>query len=228
MGTPPHAVPAGTMSPPDTVDDMLEDLRRRLHQLEVAPGAVQLPGDTGPALEGALTLRQHGDGFELATVDYGRSVPLSRAATADEAAEQLLAYLTQSLPEPETIRAEEFAALDAAAAPHYAELRERLTGGGELLIELPPQLPVDRIGALDGVNLFPTGTSVEERALPPTALEGGAALHRFLTADDVLVRASIVAPWFGRPGGGLRFAIADDFTGIRDLVAAGRLRRVEL
>ena len=44
----------------------------------------------------------------------------------------------------------------------------------------------------------------------------------------MLVRASIVAPWFGRPGGGLRFTIADDFTGIRDLVAAGRLRRIEL
>ena len=57
------------MPPADTVDDMFEDLRRRLHQLEVAPGAVQLPGDTAPALEGALTLQQHGNDFELATVD---------------------------------------------------------------------------------------------------------------------------------------------------------------
>ena len=94
---------------------MFEDLRRRLHQLEVAPGAVQLPGDTAPALEGALTLQQHGDGSSWPPSTTAGSSAL-RAATADEAAEQLLAYLTQSLPEPEPMRAEEFAALDAGAA----------------------------------------------------------------------------------------------------------------
>jgi len=53
-------------------------------------------------------------------------------------------------------------------------------------------------------------------------------LHRFLTAGDVLVRAEIVAPWFGQPGGGIRFTLADDFVGIRDLVVDGALERVEV
>ncbi len=121
----------------------------------------------------------------------------------------------------------QFEALAAAAAGHYAELRERLAEGA-LLITLPPELALDRIGALDGVLLFPAGTSVEARALPPTALVDGAELHRFVTADDVLVRADLVQPWFGQPGGALRFTLAEDFRGVRDLVVAGALERVAL
>ena len=124
-------------------------------------------------------------------------------------------------------RAAEYEALATAAAGHYAELRARLAEG-DLLITLPPELALDRIGALDGVLLFPAGTSVEARALPPTALVDGAELHRFVTAGDVLVRADLVQPWFGQPGGALRFTLAEDFRGVRDLVVAGALERVTL
>jgi hypothetical protein len=42
----------------------------------------------------------------------------------------------------------------------------------------------------------------------------------------VRVRAVITPPWFGRPGGGLRFTLQEPRVGIRDLVAAGVLERI--
>jgi hypothetical protein len=76
------------------------------------------------------------------------------------------------------------------------------------------------------VYLFPAGTPVERRSLPPTSLRDGARLHRFIMTADVLVRGELVAPWFGQPGGGLRFRLAEDFRGIRDLVVTGALARL--
>src|SRR5690606_1154086 len=65
---------------------------------------------------------------------------------------------------------------------------------------------------------------------PPTALGAGADRHMLLTRANVLVRVGVAQPWFGRAGGGLRAAgcglrmtLADDFVGIRDLVAQGVL-----
>jgi len=41
------------------------------------------------------------------------------------------------------------------------------------------------------------------------------------------MRAVVTPPWFGRPGGGLRFTVADTGTGVRDLVVAGLVELVE-
>ncbi|MDQ0893256.1 TNT domain-containing protein [Agromyces ramosus] len=207
---------------------MFEDLRRALTERGFTAREVLLPGDGQEPLQGALSLRPSGDGFELVSVDYGREAPLGRWDDAEQAALGLLDYVSRPLPAPERPNATAFAMLGDAASEHYDELRGRLATGGSLLIALPPRLALDRIGALDGVMLFPAGTSVEQRALPPSALVDGASVHRFVSAADVLVRAELVQPWFGQPGGGLRFTIADDFIGIRDLVVTDRLRRVEL
>ncbi|MDR5698416.1 TNT domain-containing protein [Agromyces aerolatus] len=201
---------------------MFDDLRRQLDDRRIPRQAVVLPGDDAPTLQGALALVADDGGFDLVTVDYGRAVPLGRTDHADAAAALLLDYLDRPLPEPKRIGADEYRALAASTAEQADELRPRLAEG-PLLTRLPAGLAVDRIGALDGVQLFPAETSVEQRALPPTSLTGDARLHRFLTAADVLVRVEVVAPWFGQPGGGVRFTLADDFVGIRDLVESGAL-----
>ena len=206
---------------------MFDQLRQQLDARGIPKNAVVLPGDEVRPLEGALEVLATDGGFELATLDYGRAAPLARDDTAAGIARLLLAYVDRPLPAPRTLPVAEFEALATAAAGHYAELRTRLAEG-DLLITLPPELALDRIGALDGVLLFPAGTSVEARALPPTALVDGAELHRFVTAGDVLVHADLVQPWFGQPGGALRFTLAEDFRGVRDLVVAGALERVTL
>ena len=207
---------------------MFEELRRALTERGFTTRQVLLPGDEHEPLQGGLALRPTDRGLELVTIDYGRAAPLAAWSDADQAARGLLDYVSRPLPAPERPNATAFAMLGDAAAADYDELRVRLAGGGSLLIRLPPRLALDRIGALDGVMLFPAGTSVEQRALPPSALVDGASVHRFVSAADVLVRAELVQPWFGQPGGGLRFTIADDFIGIRDLVVGDSLRRVEL
>jgi hypothetical protein len=206
---------------------MFEDLRRQLDDRRVPRQAVRRPGDEVPPLEGALALEPADGGFDLVTVDYGRVVPLGHAGDEASATALLLAYLDRPLPAARRIPGDEFRALAETTGLQADDLRPRLAQG-PLLITLPPALAVDRIGALDGVMLFPAETPVEQRSLPPAALTGDARLHRFITTADVLVRAEVVSPWFGQPGGGIRFTLADDFVGIRDLVVSGARQRVEV
>jgi hypothetical protein len=53
-------------------------------------------------------------------------------------------------------------------------------------------------------------------------------VHKFLTAADIRVRAAITQPWFGRPGGGIRFTLQQPETGLRDLVVSGQLQRIQV
>ena len=39
---------------------------------------------------------------------------------------------------------------------------------------------------------------------------------------------AVTPPWFGRPGGGIRFTLQEPATGLRDLVVSGRLLRVQV
>ena len=72
---------------------------------------------------------------------------------------------------------------------------------------MPPELPIDRIGALDGVHTHPIDTPFELRSLPPTVLRPESRVHKFLTTGDFRVAARITPPWFGRPGGAIRFTL---------------------
>lgn len=204
---------------------MFERLREELDRRGIATGFVILPGDSGIPLEGALSLGLNNDRFQLSTVDYGRGFPLGFADDENAAAALLLKYLDQQLPEPTTIRREDLAAAAAAASPGFADLLAR-TKQGSLLIEIPAGIPIDRVGALDGTILFPIGTSIQARALPPTALQPDARLYQFIVRKPFLVRVETVPPWFGQPGGGLRCTISQDFVGIRDYVAGGVLEHV--
>ena len=53
-------------------------------------------------------------------------------------------------------------------------------------------------------------------------------MHKFLTTASVRVRAATTPPWFGRPGGGIRFTLQQPATGLRDLVVSGRLQRIHV
>ena len=115
-------------------------------------------------------------------------------------------------------------------AMHYSNLRDGAGQAGPqgIVIDVPPGVPIDRIGALDGVHTYPISTPFEFRSLPPTALRPETELHRFITAADVRVRAAITPPWFGQPGGGIRFTLQQPGTGMRDLVVSGRLQRIQI
>lgn len=205
---------------------MIDTLRDELTRRSIPDKAVILPGDEPGAMEGALRIREDGaSGWLLETLDYGRAFRLGSAESEDAAAKLLLAYLDRPLPPLSLFATAEVEAAAAAAAPEFDELR---TGAAEetLLVELPAGVLVDRIGAIDGTMFFPYGTPYEQRSLPPLeALPEGSERRSFVTRDTVLVHVEVAEPWFGQPGGGLRFILAEDSTGIRDLLVSGALER---
>jgi hypothetical protein len=198
-------------------------VRETLRDNRVDDRAVVLPGDTDPAWEGALTVGSTPDGtWTLATVDYGTARVLLRRPSAPEIVRALYQYALSPMPEPQALPEDERERLLTWAAPHIMDLAAR--PAQDLLIDLPAGLLVDRIGALDGFLLYPTGTSFEARSLPVTALEQ--PLQKFLTTASFRVRATVTPPWFGREGGGIRFSVEDPSMGIRDLAREGRLRQL--
>ncbi len=193
---------------------------------------VQIVGeesDVAP-LEGALSLEPTEGGFALRTVDYGRGYTLGVARDESAARELVLAYVSRALPPVVSMSRDELDRLASEVAPHYFDVRDRASAAGPdgIVIDLPPRLPLDRIGALDGVQLFPIETPFELRSLPPNALRPENDVHQFVTAAQIRVRAQIVPPWFGRPGGGIRFELQAPATGIRDLVVVGALQRIHV
>jgi hypothetical protein len=212
---------------------MFAGLRQQLSDLGLTPFDVQLPGESATVapLEGALRLSEApAGGFELATVDYGRPYRLGQASTAEQAAQLVLGYVSRPLPPIRPISRIELDEIVGKIAYHYFDLRDRATAAGPdgVVIDLPPEIPVDRIGALDGVHLYPIDTPFEFRSLPPHALRPENDVHKLLTAGQGRVRAAITPPWFGQPGGGIRFTLQEPQVGIRDLVVAGVLQRLQI
>lgn len=111
---------------------------------------------------------------------------------------------------------------------HDIGLRDRAQAAGTrgILIDLPPGIPIDRIGALDGVHTYPINTPFEFRSPPPSTLRPENDVHKFLTTTDIRVGATITAPWFGRPGGGIRYTLLQPGVGLPDRVACGALERL--
>jgi hypothetical protein len=138
--------------------------------------------------------------------------------------------VSRPLPPVRALARQELDTLLGRVAPHYGSLVKDLRAAGPegFVIDLLPQLPLDRIGALDGVHTYPIGTAFEHRSLPPTALRPENDVHKLLTTAAVRVRAAITPPWFGRPGGGIRFTLQQPATGLRDLVVSGQLQRIHV
>lgn len=207
-------------------------MREELEALGLAPFEITLPGEeTAEApLEGALQLRRDDGGFVLETVDYGTAYRLRRATSGPEAREITLEYVSRPLPPIRAMSRTELDTIVGRIAMHYVDLRDRARAAspGGIVIDLPPDLPVDRIGALDGVHTYPIDTPFEFRSLPPNSLRPENDVHKFLSTTTIRVRAAITPPWFGRPGGGIRFTLQQPETGIRDLVVAGVLQRIQV
>jgi hypothetical protein len=211
---------------------MLDGLRVALNELGLTPFDIQLPGED-PAvapLEGALRVRADGGRFVLETVDYGQAFRLFEAGSEPEIKEAVIGYVSRPLPPVRAVARQELDVALGKLAGHYGKLLNDLRSEGPpgFVIDLPPLVPLDRIGALDGVHAYPIGTPFEHRSLPPTALRPENDVHQFLTRAAVRVRAAITPPWFGRPGGGIRFTLQQPATGLRDLVVSGWLRRIHV
>ena len=210
---------------------MLEGLRAALSSLGLTSFDIQLP-DEDPAvapLEGALRVRADGPGFVLETVDYGQAFRLLAAGSEPEITDAVLGYVSRPLAPVRALPRQEMERYAGRVAQHYADLQRQLREEpGGFVVDLPLALPLDRIGALDGVHTYPMGTPFEHRSLPPTALRPENDVHKFLTTGRVRVLAAITPAWFGRPGGGIRFTLQEPATGLRDLVASERLLRVHV
>jgi hypothetical protein len=211
---------------------VLDGLRDELDALGFTPFDIQVPGENSAVapLEGALRVRRDGSEFVLETVDYGEAFRLLAQKSETEIKQAVIDYVSRPLPQVRGMSRDELDTIVGRVALHYFDLRDRAREAGPqgVVIDLPPELPIDRIGALDGVHTYPIDTPFEFRSLPPTALRPENDVHKFLTAADVRVRASITPPWFGRPGGGLRFTLQQPETGLRDLVASGRIQRIQI
>lgn len=211
---------------------MLNGLRAQLDALGLTPFDIQLTGEDSAVapLEGALQVRADDAGYVLETVDYGQAFRLLRAESDSEITDAVIDYVSRPLPPVRVMPRRELDTIVGKIAVHYFDLRDRAREAGAegIVIDLPPELPIDRIGALDGVHTYPIDTPFEFRSLPPTALRPENDVHKFLTSADVRVRAAITPPWFGRPGGGIRFTLQQPETGIRDLVVSGRLQRIQV
>ena len=211
---------------------MLDGLRDELDALGFTPFDIQVPGEYSAVapLEGALRVRRDGSDFVLETIDYGEAFRLLTQKSEAAIKQAVIDYVSRPLPQVRGMSRDELDTIVGRVALHYFDLRDRAREAGPqgVVIDLPPELPIDRIGALDGVHTYPIDTPFEFRSLPPTALRPENDVHKFLTAADVRVRASITPPWFGRPGGGLRFTLQQPETGLRDLVASGRLQRIQI
>lgn len=68
---------------------------------------------------------------------------------------------------------------------------------------LEPDTLLDRFGTALGRVFAGDGTPFAERSLPPALLEAGYRRYRVLR--ELPVWRAVSAPWFGQPGGGLRY-----------------------
>ena len=163
-------------------------------------------------------------------MDYGEAFRLLTAGSQYAISEAVIGYVSRPLPPVRALSRHELDTIVGKVALHYFDLRDRAREAGAegIVIDLPPDLPIDRVGALDGVHTYPIDTPFEFRSLPPTTLRPENDVHRFLTTAGVRVHAMITPPWFGRPGGGIRFTLQQPETGLRDLVVSGRLERIQV
>jgi hypothetical protein len=136
---------------------VLDGLRAALDELGLTPFDIRLP-DEDPAvapLKGALQVRADGGRFVLETVDYGRPYRLLDAGSEDEIKEAVIGRVSRPLPPVRAMARPELDTLLGRVAGHYGKLLNDLRTEQGFVIDLPPQLPLDRIGALDGVHIYP-------------------------------------------------------------------------
>lgn len=204
------------------VTTLLDDLRRagiRADDFEVVD-------QTTPAREGGLFLARDVDQWLLGCRERGALVVDSAWYDEDTACTEAYGRLTAPLPDPLLLDAASVAEGTERAAATAQAVRDQ-PGSPAVL---PAGCLVDRFGGDHGRSLFVAGTPYAERSLPPELLDGtrvDLGLRTFLVRDDVPVVAGTVAPWFGQPGGAVRFDLAGSDT-VWTLLRSGRLAAVHV
>lgn len=225
----PDHVPTWLRSSTATPGAASAALRQRLQEAGYPLEAVVLPDQADPssALEGAMEVRQIGNHrFAVGIRDYGVFEALHTTDTERAACDWLWTYLLAAPPAARPVPRPDLEQRSAAYWPHYQQLYAQLqAGGGATVTTLPPGVALDRIGSIDGVFCYPWATPLPQRSLPPTA-SPFARLYQFITVQPLMVEAEIIPAWFGQPGGALRFRIAADGVGIRQLLQSGALMEV--
>ncbi|WP_420110809.1 TNT domain-containing protein [Pseudactinotalea sp.] len=217
---------------PDAVEgEAAAELRTALDGAGVARAAVVLPGDNpAHAFEGHLEVVRYSPAhFALRVTDYGQHHLLGEYRSEREACLGLWQYLMAPMPQPIRVPQAELAARAQGAQRAYQDLHGRLlnVGLGGLITNLAVGVPYDRFGGVDGLYFFGWGTPWEQRSLPPGANAPGAQIVSFVALRAVEVQAEIVPPWFGQPGGGIRFHV-EGGRAMRDLVREQALAVVQV
>jgi len=189
---------------------------------------VHLPGEQHIAPRQGVVVARHGaQGWEVVAEEYGQTEVLARTSTEGEA----LAYVVERLTAPvPAARAVDSGLVDRArstAADFVASVHRALAGGSAQVVRtsLWDGAVVDRFGTLDGFLLWPEGTPLAQRSLPPDVLDPTLPQHGRIVmgcAAEVPVLARVTAPWFGQPGGGIVMRLEPGTT-VRDLVTSGRM-----
>ncbi len=184
-----------------------------------------LPGSPGGCREGGLFLAEDGGGWLIGSFDLGRHVVSSSWPDEDTACTELFGRLTLPLPAA-TDLGEQYAPAVARTQAFVADLA---LGGEPAEVVVPAGLLLDRFGSDHGRWLFAADTPFAQRSLPPDLLDPtrvGLGQRVFLVVRDLVVRAGVVAPWFGQPGGAARLDLvgSDD---VWTLARAGVLQRVQ-
>lgn len=217
---------------PDAVEgEAVAELRAALDGAGVPRAAVVLPGEPpAPTFEGTLeVVRYSPSHYAVRISDYGQHHLLGEYRSERQACLALWQYLTQPLPGPVRTTQAELAARAQGAQRSYGDLYARLrnVGRGGILTNLAVGVPYDRFGGPDGLYFFAWGTPWEQRSLPPTANAAGARFVTFVALRPVEIQAEIVEPWFGQPGGGIRFHV-EGGKAVRDLVREQVLALVDV
>jgi hypothetical protein len=185
-----------------------------------------VPADGGDALaeavvtapEGSFLLHRQDDRWAVATVDRGERFPHRVFDSESEACEHLLGVLTADR-ERATVSAAELDEATRYATALAGDLRDRLERAPAPMFRmLAPGEIVERTGGDGGHYLFPVGTPLEQRGLPPAALDqGGSRLFRICEPFSVVV--TLVTPAGGRRGGAVMYRtshLADDLATLFD------------
>ncbi|MFV0251917.1 MAG: TNT domain-containing protein [Beutenbergiaceae bacterium] len=219
------------LAPTQIAGEEVAALRTALDGYGIPRASVVLPGEPpGPAFEGRLEIvRYSAAHYVLRVTDYGQHHLLGEFRTERDACMRLWQYLSAPMPPRMRASRADLAQRTATAVHSYQELGARLAnvGVGGIITNLAAGVPYDRFGGLDGLYFFGWGTPWEQRSLPQTAIAPGASFVTVMALHPVEVQAEIVEPWFGQPGGGIRFHVEGGRT-MRDLVREQYLAVVDI
>lgn len=112
---------------------------------------------------------------------------------------------------------------DSDLKPKWPE-NDGFVKGTEKIITLSPGTIIDRYGTPGGRFASPVGTPYDSRSLVPGTKET-LPYCIYEVVEPLEVKAAVVAEWFGKPGGGIQYALEKDMD-FQKLLDRGIIRQV--